>query len=52
MILATVFPITACVACGFEHSVANMYFLLIGVALAGESRYRAHSLTQSAFSRW
>ena len=37
-ILATVFPITAFVACGFEHSVANMYFLPIGVALtAGTS---------------
>jgi formate/nitrite transporter len=34
-ILATIFPITAFVACGFEHSVANMYFLPIGVALAG-----------------
>ena len=33
-ILATVFPITAFVACGFEHSVANMYFLPIGVVLA------------------
>lgn len=33
-ILATVFPITAFVACGFEHSVANMYFLLSGVAFA------------------
>ena len=33
-ILATVFPITAFLACGFEHSVANMYFLPIGVALA------------------
>jgi formate/nitrite transporter FocA (FNT family) len=33
-ILATVFPITAFVACGFEHSVANMYSLPIGVALA------------------
>ena len=33
-ILATVFPITAFVACGFEHSVANMYFLSIGVVLA------------------
>ena len=33
-ILATVFPITASVACGFEHSVANMYFLPIGVGLA------------------
>lgn len=27
-------PITGFVACGFEHSVANMYFLPIGVALA------------------
>lgn len=33
-VLAIVFPITAFVACGFEHSVANMYFLPIGVALA------------------
>jgi len=33
-ILATVFPITAFVACGFEHSVANMYFLPIGIVLA------------------
>ena len=33
-ILAIVFPITGFVACGFEHSVANMYFLPIGVALA------------------
>jgi len=33
-ILAIVFPITVFVACGFEHSVANMYFLPIGVALA------------------
>jgi formate/nitrite transporter len=33
-ILAILFPITAFVACGFEHSVANMYFLAIGVALA------------------
>lgn len=33
-ILAIVFPITAFVACGFEHSIANMYFLPIGVALA------------------
>ncbi len=33
-ILAVVFPITGFVACGFEHSVANMYFLPMGVALA------------------
>lgn len=30
-ILAILFPITAFVAAGFEHSVANMYFLPIGV---------------------
>lgn len=33
-ILAILFPITAFVACGFEHSVANMYFLPLGLALA------------------
>ncbi len=33
-ILATVFPIAAFGACGFEHSVANMYVFPIGVALA------------------
>jgi formate/nitrite transporter FocA (FNT family) len=33
-IFATLFPITAFIACGFEHSVANMYFLPIGVLLA------------------
>jgi len=32
-ILAIVFPISAFVACGFEHSVANMYFLPIGMML-------------------
>ena len=33
-ILAIVFPISAFVACGFEHSVANMFFLPVGMALA------------------
>lgn len=33
-ILAIVFPISAFVACGFEHSIANMYFLPVGIALA------------------
>jgi formate transporter len=36
-ILAILFPISAFVACGFEHSVANMYFLSIGVALVAGS---------------
>jgi formate transporter len=32
-VLAIVFPIAAFVACGFEHSVANMYFIPLGVCL-------------------
>lgn len=36
-ILAIVFPISAFVACGFEHSVANMFFLPLGMALAAGS---------------
>jgi len=32
-VLAIVFPVTAFVACGFEHSVANMYFIPLGVLL-------------------
>ncbi len=35
-ILAIVFPITAFVAAGFEHSVANMYFIPLGLMLGGE----------------
>lgn len=33
-ILSIIFPITAFVAAGFEHSVANMYFIPYGIALA------------------
>ncbi len=32
-ILAVIFPITAFVAAGFEHSIANMYFLPAGLAI-------------------
>ncbi len=32
-ILAIIFPITAFVASGFEHSIANMYFIPIGMLL-------------------
>jgi formate transporter len=34
-ILAILFPITAFVAAGFEHSVANMYFIPIGLFIKG-----------------
>jgi formate/nitrite transporter len=33
-ILGTVFPITAFVAAGFEHSIANMYFVPMGMLLS------------------
>jgi formate/nitrite transporter len=33
-ILAIVFPVSAFVAAGFEHSVANMYFIPLGLLLA------------------
>ena len=32
-ILSIVFPITAFVAAGFEHSIANMYFIPIGILI-------------------
>lgn len=35
-ILAILFPITAFVASGFEHSIANMYFIPMGLLLKGE----------------
>ena len=35
-ILAVTFPITAFVACGFEHSVANMYFIPLGMLLGAD----------------
>ncbi len=34
-ILAIVFPISAFVALGFEHSVANMYFIPLGMLVSG-----------------
>jgi len=51
-ILATVFPTTAFVAGGFEHSVANMYLLQIGVVFTRGSRQHSQSLMRSATSRW
>jgi formate/nitrite transporter len=34
-ILAILFPVTAFVAAGFEHSVANMYFIPMGLLIKG-----------------
>ena len=35
-VIAVVFPITAFVAAGFEHSIANMYFIPMGLLLKDE----------------
>ena len=35
-ILSIILPITAFVALGFEHSIANMFFIPMGILLAGE----------------
>jgi formate transporter len=51
-ILAIIFPITAFVAAGFEHSVANMYFLPIGLAIkewGSDSFYAASGLSPDDF---
>lgn len=34
--IAIVFPIAAFVACGFEHCIANMYFIPLGILLRGD----------------
>jgi len=51
-ILATIFPITAFVAAGFEHSVANMYFVPMGLLIkngAGAGFWSAIGQTASAY---
>jgi formate/nitrite transporter len=40
-ILAIVFPISAFVAAGFEHSVANMYFIPFGLFIKTDSAFLA-----------
>lgn len=46
-ILAVIFPVAAFVAAGFEHCVANMYFVPLGIILAGEAA--PDGLTWGAF---
>jgi len=40
-IVAIIFPITAFVASGFEHSIANMYFIPMGMLLKGQPEVMA-----------
>ena len=51
-VLAIVFPITAFVAAGFEHSVANMYFLPMGLSIEGQtSVVRASGVSAAELAR-
>jgi formate/nitrite transporter len=49
--VAIIFPISAFVAAGFEHSVANMYFIPLAMLLEtfGTSGLNAHVITWSGF---
>ena len=52
-ILAIIWPITAFVASGFEHSIANMYFIPIGLLIkstAGAGFWEAIGRTAADFS--
>jgi formate/nitrite transporter len=40
-VLAIVFPISAFVAAGFEHSIANMYFIPIALLIKGDGAFLA-----------
>jgi len=49
-IMAIIFPISAFVAAGFEHSVANMYFIPIGLLIkqfAGPSFWAADAMAKA-----
>lgn len=51
-VVAVVLPVTAFVAAGFEHSVANMYFIPEGLMIkagADDSFWRAAGTTASAY---
>lgn len=43
-IFACLFPIMAFVACGFEHCIANMYFIPMGLFLKGTAAAQASGL--------
>jgi formate transporter len=49
-ILAVIFPITAFVAAGFEHSIANMYFIPLGILLKPQVPGAAASLDWSGYA--
>ena len=48
-ILGLAFPVLAFVLCGFEHSIANMYFVPAGIFASAEYGIAAEGLTWGAF---
>jgi formate transporter len=53
-VLAVLFPITAFVAAGFEHSIANMYFLPMGLlvkATAGDGFWQSAGASAEEFDQ-
>jgi formate/nitrite transporter len=51
-VLCVVFPITAFVAAGLEHSIANMYFIPLGLLLRGDAEVvAATGRDAAAFAR-
>lgn len=51
-ILAIIFPITAFVALGFEHSVANMYFIPYGLLLAKTGEFTSSPVASSTVAKF
>ncbi|HTR48685.1 MAG TPA: formate/nitrite transporter family protein [Verrucomicrobiae bacterium] len=51
-ILSILFPISAFVACGFEHSVANMYFIPTGLTIKTFARPEFWSLIHDSASSY
>ncbi|MFN3656318.1 MAG: formate/nitrite transporter family protein [Pseudolabrys sp.] len=49
-VLAVLFPVSAFVAAGFEHSVANMYFVPLGLFIAAAQSLDLPGLTWGAFA--
>ena len=49
--VAIIFPISAFVAAGFEHSIANMYFIPLAMLLklSGDAGIAAESVTMMGF---
>jgi formate/nitrite transporter len=51
-ILSIIFPITAFVAMGFEHSVANMFLVPYGIMLSGTSAFMGADGVAHAVSKY